>query len=59
MVWDNKETWMQLCELAAQEKDPNKLMALIGEIDRLLETKHQCVTKAPGSVAENPTTKAS
>jgi hypothetical protein len=57
MVWDNKETWMQLCELAAQEKDPNKLMALIGEIERLLESKEQRVAKASDLVAENPTEK--
>jgi hypothetical protein len=54
MVWDNKESWMQLCELAAQEKDPVKLMALIGEIDRLLETKQQGVTRAPENPAKNP-----
>jgi hypothetical protein len=48
MVWDNKESWMELCELAAQEKDPTKLMA------RLLEAKQQRVAKAPSSVAENP-----
>jgi hypothetical protein len=54
MVWDNKESWMELCELAAQEKDPTKLMALIGEIERLLEAKQQRVAKAPSSVAENP-----
>jgi hypothetical protein len=59
MVWDNKESWMELCELAAQEKDPTKLMALIGEIDRLLEAKQQRVTKAPDLVAENPADKAS
>jgi hypothetical protein len=51
MVWDKKESWMELCELAAQEKDPTKLMALIGEIERLLEAKEQRVAKAP---AENP-----
>jgi hypothetical protein len=54
MVSDNKERWMELCELAAQEKDPTKLMALIGEVERLLETKEQSVRKAPSSVAENP-----
>jgi hypothetical protein len=58
MVWNNKEGWMELCELAAQEKDPTKLMALIGEIDRLLEAKQQRVTKAPDLVAENPADKA-
>jgi hypothetical protein len=54
MIWDKKESWMELCELAAQEKDPTKLMALIGEIDRLLESKQQYVRKAPSSVPENP-----
>jgi hypothetical protein len=39
MVWDKKESWMELCELAAQEKDSKKLMALIGEIDRTLGSK--------------------
>ncbi len=58
MVWDSKESWKELCELAAQEKDPKKLMALIGEIDRLLETKEQAVRKPPSSVLENPTEKA-
>jgi hypothetical protein len=52
MAWDKKESWMELCELAAQEEDPTKLMALIAEIDRLLATKEQ---KAPSSVARNPT----
>ena len=59
MVWDNKESWMELCELAAQEKDPTKLMALIGEIDRLLQSKEQRVTKAPSSTTENPIEKHS
>ena len=58
MVWDNKESWMELCELAAQEKDPSKLMALIGEIDRLLESKEQSVRKPSSPVAENPIEKA-
>lgn len=59
MIWDKKESWMELCELAAQEKDPAKLMTLIGEITRLLEAKEQSVKKVPGSMGENPTKKAS
>ena len=59
MAWDKKESWMELCVLAAQEKDPKKLMALIAEIDRLLQAKHQRVAKAPDSMTENPDTKAS
>ena len=54
MVWDKKESWMEPCELAAQEKDPRKLMALIREINRLLEAKHQCLAKASESATANP-----
>jgi hypothetical protein len=36
-----KERWMTLCEQAAVEQDTQKLMALIQEINRLLEEKEQ------------------
>lgn len=36
-----KERWMHLCELAALEQDPEKLMQLVSEINRLLEEKEQ------------------
>ena len=32
---------MELAELAADEQDPDKLMALIKEINELLEQKHK------------------
>ena len=35
----NSELWIELAELAAQEQDPEKLMALASEINRLLEKK--------------------
>jgi hypothetical protein len=35
----DKEKWMELCERAAEEQDPVKLMALVKEIDRLLQEK--------------------
>ncbi len=35
----DSELWMELAELAAQEQDPEKLMALASEINRLLEKK--------------------
>jgi hypothetical protein len=59
MAWDRKESWVELCELAAQEKDPAKLMVLIGEIDRLLESKEQRVIKAPSSTSESLSERAS
>jgi len=38
---ETKEQWLQLCELAAVEKDPQKLMAIVKEINRLLQEKEQ------------------
>jgi hypothetical protein len=35
----NNERWQALCELAAKEKDPKKLIELVDEINRLLEVK--------------------
>ena len=34
-----KERWMELCEQAAVESDSQKLMALISEINRMLDSK--------------------
>jgi hypothetical protein len=36
---EKREIWMHLCEQAAVEQDPDKLMDLIKEINRLLEEK--------------------
>ena len=41
MKGETKERWLQLCELAAKEQDPNKLLVLVDEINRLLEEKEQ------------------
>jgi len=38
---ENRERWMQLAELAANEQDPKKLVALVEEINRLLEQKQK------------------
>jgi len=43
-----KEAWMQLCELAAHEQDPEKLLALVKEINRLLEEKERRLANKPG-----------
>jgi hypothetical protein len=34
-----KETWMHFCEQAAVEQDPDKLVQLVKEIDRMLGEK--------------------
>jgi hypothetical protein len=38
---DNKERWFQLAERAAHERDPEKLHALIKEINDLLAEKQK------------------
>jgi hypothetical protein len=37
----DKELWQQLCERAANEQDPMKLMGLANEICRLLDQKFE------------------
>jgi len=39
MQREDAERWRKLCELAAVEKDPTKLLELVREIDELLEKK--------------------
>jgi hypothetical protein len=40
LIGENKELWLELCERAAVvERDPEKLQALVAEINRLLEEK--------------------
>jgi len=37
----DREKWMDLCEQVSKERDPEKLTALIRELDRLLGEKQQ------------------
>jgi hypothetical protein len=41
MIDKDKESWLKLCEQAANEQNPEKLMHLVAEIMRLLEEKEQ------------------
>jgi hypothetical protein len=36
-----KERWQELCEQAANEQDPAKMLELVAEINRLLEEKQR------------------
>jgi hypothetical protein len=36
-----KERWLELCEQAAEEQNPEKLLQFINEINRLLEQKEE------------------
>jgi hypothetical protein len=46
MKGEKLEQWRQLCELAAIEQDPQRLLALVKEINRLLEEKEQRLKQA-------------
>jgi hypothetical protein len=37
---NNLQPWRQLCQQAADEQDPEKLLQLTAEIDRLLSEKY-------------------
>jgi len=41
VIRENEEHWKHLCERAAVEPDPERLMALIEEINRMLEAEEQ------------------
>jgi len=41
MEGPNKERWFQLCQQAAVERDPAKMLELITEINNLLEEKEK------------------
>ena len=41
MQGEKGERWRKLCEQAAIEQDPQKLMELADKIDRLLEAKEE------------------
>lgn len=46
MKGEKKEIWMHLCEQAAVEQDPDKLMDLIKQINQLLEEKERRLKSA-------------
>jgi len=46
----NRERWKELAELASNEQDPEKLIALVREINDLLEKKQ----KRPYEAASPP-----
>jgi hypothetical protein len=43
----NRQRWMELCERAADEQDPEKLRDVMAEIARLLNEKYQRLRNQP------------
>jgi hypothetical protein len=42
----NRERWQELCEQAAHEQDPTKMLELVEEINRLLAVKYDRLSHA-------------
>jgi len=51
----NKERWQELCKLAAVEQDSEKLLALVQEINRLLDDKRNRLLNKPLGASESKT----
>jgi|GEM_PF-2360720 hypothetical protein len=51
----NKERWQELCELAAVEQDSEKLLALVQEINRLLDDKRNRLLNKQSGATESKT----
>jgi hypothetical protein len=47
MQVENKERWMNLCELAAVEQDPKRLSKLVNDICELLEAQQHPPNQTP------------
>ena len=43
-----RERWQELCEQAANEKDPTKMLEIVEEINRLLAVKYDRLNHADG-----------
>jgi hypothetical protein len=54
MKGERGERWRQLCAQAAEEQDPDRLMELVREINKLLEEKEQRLKRESPSKAALP-----
>ncbi len=50
----NSSVWMALCERAAVEKNPRKLLELISEINRHLDTREKQLSANHKTLPEKP-----
>jgi hypothetical protein len=52
MEGEVRERWLSLCEQAASEQDPERLMELVIEINRLLEAKERRLLGQSSALSE-------
>ena len=48
----DKERWMELCEHASKEPDPERLLELVQQVNALLEEKESRLSVSPGMRSE-------
>jgi hypothetical protein len=51
MQGEQKERWLELCELAAKEQDPGKLLRFVQEINHLLDEKQKRINQKSNPIA--------
>jgi hypothetical protein len=47
MIGENEERWRKLCEEAAKEQDPDRLLELVREINQMLEDEERRLQGKP------------
>jgi hypothetical protein len=52
MKAERRERWQNLCALAAEEQDPQRLLELIRQINELLEEKERRLQRQPKQTSE-------
>lgn len=57
MQSEKKQRWMQLCEQAAVEQDPHRMLELVTEINDLLEEKERRLGIVPPRVQQSQSPK--
>jgi hypothetical protein len=51
MEGKTRERWEELCEQAANEQNPAKMLEIVAEINRLLDAKYDRVSQKDGGSA--------
>jgi hypothetical protein len=54
MQGKTQERWQELCEQAANEKDPVKMLEIVEEINRLLAVKYDRISDVNGAPPKAP-----
>ena len=54
MQGKTRERWQDLCEQAANEQDPRKMLELVEEINRLLAVKYDGLSHQDGAPPKTP-----